>query len=403
MGLFGKSYDYKFGKESAQQEKMLQREQAFTQNMWNQTNDWNLAQWNRENEYNSAASQMERFALAGINPNNSAAAIAGNANAAGPLQADAMGSPSTPSAPSPVGTDLATSILGVGNTVLDSVMAGVNAYKTIKAEIPEAESRMGVNSATSENLSADTAQKNYETQHILPQTEQNLSADTQNKIQDTATKKAQEDEHRQKIDNLKTEKRLILQNIRKARRECKVLDKQVKYWEEMAKVAQSEEDKNYATAMAERANAALADKQGVLTDLQSDYQRVSNKENEENNAFRQKQRRQNLDPDEHNVATSVKKQAQMNSRDNKEADITNNLAKVGLTPVRNKEGNITHAKDANGRIVPLDKDGKPKGKYGKQGYRNSTNKSYNSGGVNRRNSNNHTNPVFRGSIPHFRR
>ncbi len=49
------------------------KEIAESNNRWNRENmqlqnDWNLAQWNRENEYNSAASQVQRFRDAGLNP-----------------------------------------------------------------------------------------------------------------------------------------------------------------------------------------------------------------------------------------------------------------------------------------------------------------------------------------------
>lgn len=50
---------------------MLQKQQAWSEQMALQQNQWNIDQWNRENDYNSPSAQMERYELAGINPYNS--------------------------------------------------------------------------------------------------------------------------------------------------------------------------------------------------------------------------------------------------------------------------------------------------------------------------------------------
>ena len=44
MGVFGESWSSKFNKQYEAQTTLLHDEQDFTERMWNQTNDWNLAQ-----------------------------------------------------------------------------------------------------------------------------------------------------------------------------------------------------------------------------------------------------------------------------------------------------------------------------------------------------------------------
>lgn len=52
------------------QNALLEKQQAWSENMAEKQNQWNLDQWNRENEYNAPVNQMARYAAAGINPYN---------------------------------------------------------------------------------------------------------------------------------------------------------------------------------------------------------------------------------------------------------------------------------------------------------------------------------------------
>lgn len=70
------------------------KEIAESNNRWNRENmqlqnDWNLAQWNRENAYNSAASQVQRFREAGLNPYLAMTAGASAGTASSVTSADA--------------------------------------------------------------------------------------------------------------------------------------------------------------------------------------------------------------------------------------------------------------------------------------------------------------------------
>lgn len=55
---------------SAHQERLLKRQQAWAEKMASQQNQWNIDQWQRENEYNAPVNQMARYEAAGINPYN---------------------------------------------------------------------------------------------------------------------------------------------------------------------------------------------------------------------------------------------------------------------------------------------------------------------------------------------
>lgn len=52
------------------QNAMLEKQQTWSEKMFNLQNQWNLDQWNRENDYNSPVNQMSRYEAAGINPYN---------------------------------------------------------------------------------------------------------------------------------------------------------------------------------------------------------------------------------------------------------------------------------------------------------------------------------------------
>lgn len=73
-----------------------QLDRAFQQDIMSQQMQWNEDMWNKQNEYNTPSAQLERAAVAGINPN----AIFGNMNSA----AQAVGSVGTPSGASASGT-----------------------------------------------------------------------------------------------------------------------------------------------------------------------------------------------------------------------------------------------------------------------------------------------------------
>lgn len=52
------------------QNALLEKQQAWSDQMAEKQNQWNIDQWNRENEYNSPVNQMSRYEAAGINPYN---------------------------------------------------------------------------------------------------------------------------------------------------------------------------------------------------------------------------------------------------------------------------------------------------------------------------------------------
>lgn len=52
------------------QNAILEKQQTWSEKMYNQQNQWNLDQWYRENDYNSPTAQMSRMEAAGINPYN---------------------------------------------------------------------------------------------------------------------------------------------------------------------------------------------------------------------------------------------------------------------------------------------------------------------------------------------
>lgn len=52
------------------QNALLEKQQAWSENMADKQNQWNIDQWNRQNEYNTPAAQMSRMEDAGINPYN---------------------------------------------------------------------------------------------------------------------------------------------------------------------------------------------------------------------------------------------------------------------------------------------------------------------------------------------
>ena len=68
------------------QGRLLKRQQAWSEKMAAQQNQWNIEQWQRENEYNAPVNQMARFEAAGINPYNAVTSGQIGSGTASPLQ-----------------------------------------------------------------------------------------------------------------------------------------------------------------------------------------------------------------------------------------------------------------------------------------------------------------------------
>lgn len=79
------------------QGRLLKRQQAWSEKMAAQQNQWNIEQWQRENEYNAPVNQMARFEAAGINPYNVVTSGQIGSGTASPLQS---ASPNNVAAPS---------------------------------------------------------------------------------------------------------------------------------------------------------------------------------------------------------------------------------------------------------------------------------------------------------------
>lgn len=95
--MLGNSSQYKAAKYSSNMSYKISKEQmAWQEQMQDKQNAWNLDQWNRENEYNSAASQVQRFREAGINP---ALAMTGGASAGSAQSLESAPPASAPNMP----------------------------------------------------------------------------------------------------------------------------------------------------------------------------------------------------------------------------------------------------------------------------------------------------------------
>lgn len=304
------SYTYKFNKESAQQEKMLGLEQDFTERMWNQTNDWNLAQWNRENEYNTPAAQMERFAMAGINPNNAAAAIAGNDSAAGSVQASPVGSPSAPSVPDPAGTDF-SQLLGAGTGLAEQVI-GIGKYIDTERDIKQAEYEKAM--ADVRNLNADTDKKYYEGEelkekiaglkfdnvYMKPEQLKNLNAITEKTLADKKVSEANYDKILQEKQNMEKEYEVLDKTIEEADQRIKESKARIAEIKENMKLMISQEQLNAA-------NTELAREQKLLVAAQKDKTDAETRRQNLENDWTEFLHTVGTDPNDHNMVSSLAK------------------------------------------------------------------------------------------------
>lgn len=79
------------------QGRLLKRQQAWSEKMAAQQNQWNIEQWQRENEYNAPVNQMARYEAAGINPYNAVTSGQIGSGTASPLQSATPNNVSAPS------------------------------------------------------------------------------------------------------------------------------------------------------------------------------------------------------------------------------------------------------------------------------------------------------------------
>lgn len=79
------------------QGRLLKRQQAWSEKMAVQQNQWNIEQWQRENEYNAPVNQMARYEAAGINPYNAVSSGQIGSGTASPLQSATPNNVAAPS------------------------------------------------------------------------------------------------------------------------------------------------------------------------------------------------------------------------------------------------------------------------------------------------------------------
>ena len=79
------------------QGRLLERQQAWSEKMAAQQNQWNIEQWQRENEYNAPVNQMARYEAAGINPYNAVVSGQIGSGSASSLQSATPNSVAAPS------------------------------------------------------------------------------------------------------------------------------------------------------------------------------------------------------------------------------------------------------------------------------------------------------------------
>lgn len=79
------------------QGRLLKRQQAWSEKMAAQQNQWNIEQWQRENEYNAPVNQMARYEAAGINPYNAFTSGQIGSGSASPLQSATPNNVAAPS------------------------------------------------------------------------------------------------------------------------------------------------------------------------------------------------------------------------------------------------------------------------------------------------------------------
>lgn len=247
MALF-KSWDSKFDRQADFSREQLANEQAFTERMWNQTNDWNLAQWNRENEYNSPASQMERMAMAGINPNDAAAAIAGNDSSSGSAMASVPGSPGTPGAPnaSDDTVGLAGQVLGLGTDLYKYLDSG---KKNIDADTNQKQTQGDVNKAnekvlmsTKDQIDQDVKQRIWDFDNLNDERKRQMSSITDKAIADKELSVENTKLAQKKQDEVIKNLELLDEDIAKRKEEVRIAQEQVNYWKEQTKLSVSQQE-----------------------------------------------------------------------------------------------------------------------------------------------------------------
>lgn len=79
------------------QGRLLKRQQAWSEKMAAQQNQWNIEQWQRENVYNAPVNQMARYEAAGINPYNAVVSGQIGSGTASPLQSATPNNVAVPS------------------------------------------------------------------------------------------------------------------------------------------------------------------------------------------------------------------------------------------------------------------------------------------------------------------
>ena len=278
MGLLGATYNDKFKKESNFQREMLQNEQDFTERMWNQTNDWNLSQWERENEYNSPQAQMQRFLDAGINPNEAAAAIAGNDSASGSAMASAPSSPSPPSAPSPVGNNIFGNALGLADTVMGVAKYIDTERKNINANTQNTEEDTKKKQEETNKLKEEVRDLVYKNDVLNYETRREIVSRYEKNMADKQLSMEQREEVKEKVKVLTKQIEEIDSKIQINNQQIAESKKRIELLKEQIKTEQTVQGKN-------QAETALANEQNRLVQLQQNGQDLQNEHQDQINNF----------------------------------------------------------------------------------------------------------------------
>lgn len=136
------------------QNAMLEKEQAWSEKMANQQNQWNLDQWNRENEYNSPVNQMSRMEAAGINPYNAASSGQIGSGTASSLQSATPNNVSAPAYAEAYSNPVGNFISGLSSS-LDNALKVISVDREKKLTDPIVE--QANQNARGSKGSADTA------------------------------------------------------------------------------------------------------------------------------------------------------------------------------------------------------------------------------------------------------
>lgn len=219
------------GASEAEKEREWNAEQAQINRDWQTaereaTQNWNLEQWNRENEYNTPEAQMKRMVAAGINPNQAAQAIGGNATSPGQVRSTAQSG--AQAAPAPQFSNTLGNLLGNSlNTVWQNAdkiadIVGKNITnkrldKRLSLEEDEIKANIAKTGAETEYVKQDYERLKQMTPHMVQQAALGVSqtmmsiklikaqVDTENVKQDliaeqTTTEQAKQDQIYQQIE-----------------------------------------------------------------------------------------------------------------------------------------------------------------------------------------------------------